>query len=141
MEDGTDLSLPSSIFHLPFSLPFWGVLASLLVVCRAAAQAENPPPAPREFRAAWVASIGNTNWPSAPGLNVDQQKREMIDILDRCAALHLNAILLQVRPAADALYNSELEPWSYYLTGVQGRPPTPIWDPLATWTQEAHRRG
>src|SRR5439155_18839594 len=101
----------------------------------------NPPPAPREFRAVWVASVGNGNWPSAPGLSVDQQKREMIEILNRCAALHFNAVILQVRPAADALYHSELEPWSYYLTGVQGQPPVPFWDPLQTWIEEAHRRG
>ena len=86
-----------------------GVLTCSLALAQ---ERNNPPPAPREFRAAWVASIGNTNWPSAPGLTVDQQKREMIEILDRCAALHFNAIILQVRPAADALYNSELEPWS-----------------------------
>src|SRR4051794_39525070 len=63
-----------------------------------------PPPAPREFRAAWIASVSNGNWPSKPGLPVDQQKREMIDLLNRCAALHFNAVILQVRPAADALY-------------------------------------
>src|SRR5439155_14832573 len=71
----------------------------------------NPPPSPHEFRAAWVASVGNSNWPSAPGLSVEQQKREMLDILDRSAAMHFNAVILQVRPAADALYNSEPEPW------------------------------
>src|SRR5204862_6655743 len=88
--------------------------------------ADNPPPPPRELRAAWVASVGNANWPSKPGLSVDQQKREMIDILDRCAALRLNAIILQVRPAADALYSSTLEPWPIFLTGVQGQPPVPL---------------
>ena len=124
---------------------FLGALGVLCVLGGAFAIAQpiadNPPPAPREFRAAWVASVGNANWPSKPGLSVDQQKREMFDILDRCAALHLNAIILQVRPAADALYNSELEPWSKYLTGVQGQSPTPYWDPLQIWTDEAHRRG
>ena len=117
------------------------VLAIALSSLTFAQERTVPPPAPREFRAAWVASVGNSNWPSKPGLPVDQQKREMIALLDRCVALRLNAVILQVRPAADALYASELEPWSYYLTGAQGQPPSPYWDPLATWIDEAHRRG
>ena len=64
-----------------------------------------------------------------------------IEILDRAAALHLNAIIFQVRPAADALYRSDLEPWSEYLTGTQGRAPSPLWDPLAFAVTEAHARG
>lgn len=102
---------------------------------------EQPPPAPREFRAAWVASVENSQWPSAPGLSVEQQRREMLDILERCAELRLNAIILQVRPCADALYPSDLEPWSEYMTGVQGKAPEPMWDPLQTWIDEAHKRG
>ena len=100
-----------------------------------------PPAAPREFRAAWVATVANIDWPSKPGLPVEQQRRELIAILDRAQSLHLNAIILQVRPAADALYASELEPWSEYLTGVQGRAPAPFYDPLQVWIDEAHRRG
>src|SRR4051794_16707736 len=65
-----------------------------------------PPAAPREFRGVWVASVDNGNWPSKPGLPVEQQKKEMIDILDRCVALNVNAVVLQVRPSADALYQS-----------------------------------
>jgi uncharacterized lipoprotein YddW (UPF0748 family) len=102
---------------------------------------DQPPPAPREFRAAWVASVQNAQWPSKPGLPVALQKQEMLHILDRCAALHLNAVILQVRPCADALYPSNLEPWSEYLTGTQGKPPEPMWDPLQTWIEEAHKRG
>jgi uncharacterized lipoprotein YddW (UPF0748 family) len=102
---------------------------------------EAPPPAPREFRAAWVASVGNAQWPSKSSLTVEQQKQEMLDILHRCAALHLNAVILQVRPSADALYPSTLEPWSEFLTGTQGKPPEPMWDPLQTWINEAHKRG
>ena len=98
-----------------------------------------PPAAPREFRAAWVATVANIDWPSKPGLPAGQQRAEMIVILDRARALGLNAIILQVRPAADALYASALEPWSEYLTGEQGRDPG--YDPLAVWVEEAHRRG
>ncbi|MDX1642475.1 MAG: family 10 glycosylhydrolase, partial [Balneolaceae bacterium] len=84
----------------------------------------------REMRAVWIATVANIDWPSEPGLPVHQQKEEMIDVLDRAAALNFNAIILQVRPAADALYESPYEPWSYYLTGKMGQPPLPGYDPL-----------
>src|SRR5688572_9698783 len=64
---------------------------------------DETPAAPREFRAAWVASVGDSQWPSRAGLTVEQQQREMLDILHRCAALRLNAVILKVRPNADAL--------------------------------------
>ncbi len=95
----------------------------------------------REFRAAWVATVANIDWPSEPGLSVDQQKQEMIALLNRAAALHLNAIIFQVRPAADALYNSPHEPWSSYLSGTMGEPPLPYYDPLEFAIKEAHNRG
>lgn len=103
--------------------------------------AEAPPALPREFRGVWVATVANIDWPSRPGLPVEQQKTEMRVILDRAQALKLNAIILQVRPAADALYASTLEPWSEYLTGKQGTAPDPYYDPLRTWIEEAHQRG
>ena len=100
-----------------------------------------PPPPLREFRAVWVATVGNSCWPSKPGLSTEQQKAELIAILDRATALKLNAIIFQVRPACDALYQSSIEPWSEYLTGIQGRAPSPFYDPLAFAVTEAHRRG
>lgn len=100
-----------------------------------------PPPPEREFRAAWIATVGNSCWPSKPGLTTAQQQAELIAILDRCAALKLNAVIFQVRPACDALYQSQIEPWSEYLTGIQGRAPQPFYDPLAFAVAEAHRRG
>ncbi|HET6762595.1 MAG TPA: family 10 glycosylhydrolase, partial [Longimicrobiaceae bacterium] len=103
--------------------------------------ADGPPPVRREFRAAWIASVANIDWPSRPGLPVEQQRAELIAMLDSAAALNLNAVVLQVRPAADALYPSALEPWSEYLTGEQGRAPEPAYDPLAFAVAEAHRRG
>ena len=73
------------------------------------------------------------------------QQEEIRVLLDRAVALKLNAIILQVRPCADAIYPSELEPWSEYLSGEQGRGPwlegEAAWDPLAFWVREAHRRG
>lgn len=103
--------------------------------------ASSPPPPRREFRGAWVASVGNIDWPSKPGLPVAEQKAELLALLNQAAQLKMNAIILQVRPACDALYASKLEPWSEYLTGQMGRPPAPFYDPLAFAVTEAHRRG
>ncbi len=102
---------------------------------------EMPPAAPREFRGAWIASVANIDWPSKPALPVAQQQAEMRALLDKARDIGLNAVVLQVQPAADALYASPLEPWSEYLSGEQGRAPSPWYDPLAMWVLEAHRRG
>ncbi|HEY5296712.1 MAG TPA: family 10 glycosylhydrolase [Verrucomicrobiae bacterium] len=101
-----------------------------------------PPEPPRAFRGAWLTVVAsNQDWPSQPGLPVAQQKAELIALLDRAAKLHFNAIIFQVRPASDAMYASAMEPWSERLTGTQGRPPQPFYDPLAFAIQEAHKRG
>ncbi|CAN5709503.1 glycoside hydrolase family 10 protein [soil metagenome] len=100
-----------------------------------------PPPLEREFRGVWVASVSNIDWPSRRGLPAERQKAELLAILDRARDLRLNAVILQVRPAGDALYASSLEPWSEYLTGTMGRAPEPFYDPLAFAVEEAHRRG
>ncbi len=92
-----------------------------------------------EFRGAWVATVYNLDWPSKPGLSAETQKAQLRALLDRAAALHLNAILLQVRPASDALYASRVEPWSEFLTGKAGV--SPGYDPLEFAIAEAHRRG
>src|SRR5947207_2169761 len=103
--------------------------------------AVEPPPAPRELRGVWVATVANIDWPSKPGLSTQEQKDEAIEILDKCAQLNLNAVIFQVRPACDALYASKIEPWSYFLTGQQGKAPDPYYDPLKFWVAEAHKRG
>jgi len=95
----------------------------------------------REFRAAWVASVANINWPSKPGLSTQQQQDEAIALLDMLKKNNFNAVIFQVRPQADALYKSNLEPWSYFLTGVQGKAPKPYYDPLEFWIEAAHERG
>ena len=95
----------------------------------------------REFRAAWVATVSNINWPSKPGLSVEVQKQEAITMLDMLAEHHFNAVVLQVRPQCDALYASQIEPWSYYLAGQQGKAPEPFYDPLKFWIDESHKRG
>lgn len=99
------------------------------------------PPPPREARAAWVATVNNIDWPSKPGLPVDQQLSEMRAILDKAVELRLNILILQVRTSCDAFYASPYEPWSEFLTGAQGLAPAPYYDPLAAWVREAHARG
>lgn len=101
----------------------------------------SPPPPAREFRGAWVATVGNIDWPSTNSLSVAAQQAELTTILDHAAKLKLNAIILQVRPACDALYASRIEPWSEYLTGQMGRAPTPFYDPLKFAIDQAHKRG
>jgi uncharacterized lipoprotein YddW (UPF0748 family) len=111
------------------------------IPCSQADSACVPPPVAREFRGVWVATVRNLDWPSRPGLPPSLAKAELIALLDRAVALGLNAVLLQVRPAGDALYASKIEPWSEYLTGRQGLPPAPLWDPLQFAVQQAHARG
>jgi len=114
---------------------------SLPLSVRSAGSSTEPPPPHREFRAAWVATVGNIDWPSKPGLSTSEQQQEVIKILERAQKLNLNAIVLQVRTSCDALYDSKLEPWSQYLTGKQGQAPNPYYDPLQFWIDESHKRG
>ncbi|WP_205021846.1 glycoside hydrolase family 10 protein [Streptomyces sp. HB132] len=92
-----------------------------------------------ELRGVWIATVANLDWPSKAGLSAAAQEAELIAHLDRAVALRLNAVILQVRPSADALWPSSYEPWAQCLTGVQGKDPG--WDPLGTAVREAHARG
>lgn len=95
-----------------------------------------------EFRGAWVATVQNIDWPSRKTLSTVEARAEMVRILDAAAALNLNALIFQARPSCDALYASELEPWSEYLTGASGKAPDEAgYDPLAEWISGAHARG
>jgi uncharacterized lipoprotein YddW (UPF0748 family) len=124
-----------------------GVLLALAACTRAAtspvgppAQPDTtPPPITHEMRGLWVATVRNIDWPSRNTLSADQQRAELIDILDRARATGFNAIFLQVRSAGDAMYASSLEPWSASLTGTQGKDPG--YDPLAFAVAQAHARG
>lgn len=99
------------------------------------------PEVPREFRAAWIATVANINWPSKRNLTTAQQKEEAIQLLDMLKNNNFNAVIFQVRPSSDALYDSPYEPWSYFLTGEIGKKPSPYYDPLEFWVEEAHKRG
>ena len=108
-------------------------MAALLGV--AIAFAQNPK---REFRGAWLHVIGQSQWQNK---TTAQAQQYIIDQLDRLHDAGCNAVIFQVRPTADALYESELEPWSAWLTGKRGKAPVPPWDPLRFATEEAHKRG
>jgi uncharacterized lipoprotein YddW (UPF0748 family) len=94
-----------------------------------------------EFRGVWVATVNNIDWPSKPGLSVKELKEETIRLLNLQQKLGMNAIIFQVRPAADAFYPSSYEPWSRYLSGTPGKAPEHGFDPLAFWIEECHFRG
>lgn len=93
----------------------------------------------REFRAAWIATVDNIDFPTKKGLSAEQQKAELIAALELAKKLRLNAVIFQVRPMTDAVYRSELEPWSEFLTGEMGKPQS--FDPLEFLVAEAHKRG
>jgi len=142
--------------QLRFALVCWGI--AVLAACgatpgkqgdatrpapavRAPVTVGEPPAILREFRGVWVATVANIDWPSRRDLTVAEQQAEIVAIVRRAHELNLNAIILQVRTSADALYDSKIEPWSEYLTGEQGRVPDPYYDPLTLWITEAHKRG
>ncbi|MBM3439488.1 MAG: hypothetical protein FJX94_01335 [Bacteroidetes bacterium] len=111
------------------------LLSALLYSCFAFAQN------PSEFRGVWIATVDNIDWPSRKALPVDSQKAEFIRILDMHQRNGMNAVVMQIRPATDAFYPSPYEPWSEWLTGKQGRPPMPYYDPLEFMISECHKRG
>ncbi len=116
-------------------------LIAVLIVCMAAvsARAQNSPQ--YEFRAVWIATVENIDWPSKKGLPSDQQKAEYLRLLEMHKRNGMNAVVMQIRPVSDAFYPSQYEPWSEYLTGRQGLPPSPYYDPLEFMIKETHKRG
>jgi uncharacterized lipoprotein YddW (UPF0748 family) len=95
----------------------------------------------QELRGVWISTVKMLDYPSQRGLNSFQLKQEYIKILDSLQKIHINAIFFQVRPAADAFFPSKYEPWSEWLTGKQGQPPKPYFDPLKFFIEQAHKRG
>ena len=109
----------------------------ILVILCSSAWGQSPK---RELRAAWIATVSNIDWPSKPGLPAIEQQQQFIKRLDDLKALGCNAVIVQIRPACDAFYMSKIEPWSRYLTGRQGEPPFPYYDPLIFMVEETHKR-
>lgn len=112
----------------------------LILVCLSTLQLAAQQEPVREFRAAWVATVANIDWPSNKNLSTAEQKREIVHLFDLLKLNNFNAVIVQIRPAADALYQSKYEPWSRYLTGKQGVAPSPYYDPLTFMVEEAHKR-
>ncbi|HEX2683029.1 MAG TPA: family 10 glycosylhydrolase, partial [Ferruginibacter sp.] len=94
-----------------------------------------------EFRGVWVATVDNIDWPSRGNFDADSQKAEFIKLADMHKRNGLNALVVQVRPVTDAFFPSQFEPWSEFLTGTQGKPPAPYYDPLEFMITETHKRG
>jgi uncharacterized lipoprotein YddW (UPF0748 family) len=126
----------------------WSLLAVLIAACAPSGEVTGPGPAVPdtaapailgEMRGLWVATVANIDWPSRSNLSAAQQQAELLAILDRAASTGFNAIILQVRPAADAVYRSAIEPWGSMLSGSQGIDPG--YDPLAVAVAAAHARG
>ena len=95
----------------------------------------------REFRGVWMATVTNIDWPTNPTLPAEKQKQQLTNMLDAHEQTGINAVMFQVRPAADAFYAKSREPWSRWLTGKQGQAPDPVYDPLEFAITEAHKRG
>jgi len=113
------------------------VMLSALLIGNSMAQTPVKP----EFRGVWIATVSNIDWPVTPTVNSEIQKASFVKLLDMHQANGINAIIMQIRPATDALYPSPYEPWSEWLTGKQGQPPVPYYDPLEFMIAEAHKRG
>ncbi|MEP6617027.1 MAG: family 10 glycosylhydrolase [Ginsengibacter sp.] len=116
-----------------FSIVFWCTLVGISF--------QLPAQPKYEFRGVWVATVDNIDWPSSKYLSSDSQKAEFMQLLDMHRRNGMNAIIGQVRPATDAFYPSQYEPWSEWLTGTQGKPPIPYYDPLQFMITETHKRG
>ncbi|MES2595489.1 MAG: family 10 glycosylhydrolase [Verrucomicrobiota bacterium] len=104
------------------------------------AQISVPNP-PRELRGSWIATVHNINWPSREGLPVARQQEELRRLIQNAHDCGLNCLIFQVRSACEAMYESKIEPWSCYLSGLMSLQPSPKYDPLAFAIEEAHKQG
>jgi uncharacterized lipoprotein YddW (UPF0748 family) len=116
-------------------------VTAIFPLCNQVVAQPTPPPTPREFRGVWVTTAWGLDWPSDAGLNNDQQKAELVKILDAAQQANLNAIIFQVRSMGDATYPTELAPWSSVIMGKSGVGPSPAYDPLEFAIRESHARG
>ena len=121
------------MYKLPLTLSL--ILFSSLFFSNVNAQPKN------EFRGVWIATVANIDWPLNKDYNPASQKAEFIRQLDLHKKNGMNAVVVQVRPSADAFYPSPYEPWSQWLTGTQGKAPSPYYDPLQFMVEETHKRG
>ena len=124
-----------------------GIMAFLLALCGCKDAASENPPQPgiegvdmprKEVRGVWVATVDRMDWPRNTA-SAEVQKQEFIEYLDLFEQYNVNMVVMQVRPMADAFYDSPLEPWSQYITGTQGK--NPGYDVLQFMIDETHKRG
>lgn len=108
------------------------------ITTNATAQQDSVKP---EFRGVWIATVSNIDYPDKPTISSEEQKTQFIRLLDMHKQNGMNAIVMQIRPSTDAFYPSPYEPWSQWLTGVQGQAPVPLYDPLQFMIEETHKRG
>lgn len=126
-----------SLKHIGYFLLLWFLTSA----CEAQEFNRDPNIPPKyEFRAFWIVTLDNKDFPSQPGLSSQAQKNELTEILDFHQKRGMNAAIFQVRPAGDAFYASKYEPWSQWLTGRQGQAPSPYYDPLKFIIEEGHKR-
>ncbi|NNE35961.1 MAG: family 10 glycosylhydrolase, partial [Rhodothermales bacterium] len=118
------------------------LLSALVIVALVGVPDGNAQPLPKhEFRGAWIATVVNLDWPVSRSLSTSQQQAALVRQIDELHQAGVNAIFFQIRSESDAMYESSIEPWSYWLTGESGKAPNPFYDPLTFAIQEAHRRG
>lgn len=94
-----------------------------------------------EMRGIWVSTVYSLDYPESATVDDEELRRQADEILDSSKAMGMNAVFLQVRPSADAFYESDYYPWSRYLSGTQGLAPENGFDPLKYWVEAAHERG
>jgi uncharacterized lipoprotein YddW (UPF0748 family) len=118
-----------------------GTLITLIIIFNATILLSQSITPKRDFRGAWVATVTNLDWPSSRNLTTAAQQEELISLFNELERININAVIFQIRTECDALYDSPYEPWSYWLTGAQGKAPNPYYDPLEFAIEEAHKRG
>jgi uncharacterized lipoprotein YddW (UPF0748 family) len=116
-------------------IPAWFLFLALFISIYSSAQPKY------EFRGVWIATVNNIDWPQSGYNSPEKQKADYIRLLDLHQRNGMNAMIVQVRPAADAFYPSPYEPWSEWLTGTQGKPHYPFYDPMQFMIEETHKRG
>lgn len=131
------MALTSDIQKPIFSGLFFTAICLLLPVFFLQLHAQ----AGKEFRGVWIATVDNIDWPQKGNVLPDSQRAAFIRMLDFHRGNGINTVIVQVRPCADAFYASPIEPWSEWLTGIQGMSPSPYYDPLTFMITETHKRG
>ncbi len=139
-KDGKHRKALPSFSHSQSITPYMKLFFTLLFLAISAFQsvcAQGSVLPKREFRGAWIQMI-NGQFQGMSRSEMQKNLTNQLNVMQRCG---INAIIFQVRGEADAMYQSAYEPWTRFLSGRQGTPPSPYWDPLAWMVDECHKRG